>query len=1170
MLQLKEIKDGQKIAGILDMPVTILNVKDYGSSIIITYRDNNNNLGEQLLYKEAESNLTLVSKGLNFSFDADADNFKLVSEATRINNSTLFDPFIAVNISDVQPLPHQISAVYETMLPQLPLRFCLADDPGAGKTIMTGLLIRELLLRGDLKRCLIVTPGSLVNQWQDELHQKFSLNFEILTNDRLESAVTGNPFLDMNLCIARMDKLSRDETAAAKLNISDWDLIVVDEAHKMSATYRGDEQIEYTKRYRLGQQLSGICRNFLLLTATPHSGKDENFQLFLSLLDEDRFIGFRAKKYQPDDLDGIMHRLLKEDLLKFDGRPLFPERKAYTVSYRLSSKEADLYEQVTAYVRGEFTKADSLTDKRKNTIGFALTILQRRLASSPEAIYRSLKRRLEKLQKLHNEETQQRKMEQLFQNQSIEEFDPEDMSAFEFEKLEEKITGLASASESAAELAAEIEKLKILVELADEVLNIGQDCKWVELANLLQDNPLICSDDEEHKIIIFTEHRDTLSYLTKKIRTLLGREENVVNIHGGMNRNDRRKVEEHFKFDKDVHILVATDAAGEGINLQRSHLMINYDLPWNPNRLEQRFGRIHRIGQTEVCHLWNLVATETREGMVFNTLLSKIEKEREALGGKVFDILGKLEFGNKSLKELLIDAVRYGNEESVRNRLNEIVNKATDHEALVKLIEERSLTQEVMDWAAVQKISEEMDRIEARKLQPHFIEAFFLAIFKKLGGTINERGKGFYEIKYVPSAIRNQTQVLGTGEVILKRYERVCFEKKLRQVPGLPMAAFICPGHPLLAATISLLKEKSQGILKQGTILVDDNDHSQIPRLLLYLESSLQDATVRKNGEKRIISKRFNFVEIYSNGDVKNSGYAPYLDYRAPRNEELGLILNHVKIEEIFPQEIESVGINFAIEKILPEHLKEVKDRKIKIIEKTAKSVYERLTREINHWDFRAAELETKEKSNKSNAKLNSEIAKGRADDLEDRLKRRTAELEKEKIISPLPPVIVGCALVIPAGLVNKLTGNQLSEDSVDFGGMDKNKVEMAAMMAVMEIERRLNFQPTDVSQHSLGYDIESKIPEHLRTGDSTLRFIEVKGRVKGADTVTVTKNEILAALNKPDDFILALVEVDEEKTNTCYLKKPFRNQPEFSTASVNFFIKKIKESAEILLEDSQ
>jgi SNF2 family DNA or RNA helicase len=723
MARLEDLTRGASVKGILpDSLITVVDVKWHGSAVVeLTYKDASGRLGQELLYRDREPTIEIVSVGRPWSFDGDGGLLRLVSEAYRIRLAYLFDPLLAVHTSLVDPLPHQITAVYGEMLTRQPLRFLLADDPGAGKTIMAGLLIKELLIRGDIHRCLIVCPGNLVEQWQDELDRRFGLPFEIMTNDKIESARTGNWFLENPLAICRLDKLSRDEDIQAKLEQTDWDLVVCDEAHKMSATYFSGE-VKYTKRYRLGQLLSRITRHFLLLTATPHNGKEEDFQLFMALIDGDRFEGkFRDGVHVMDTSD-IMRRLVKEHLLKFDGTPLFPERLAYTVNYQLSDEEAHLYSQVTDYVRQEFNRADALeSDGRRGTVGFALTILQRRLASSPEAIYQSLRRRRERLEaRLREEKLLKRGAEaRITESPTLSADDLEDIEDapdVEIENTEEEVVDQATAARTIAELEAEIATLKNLEALALNVKRLGTDKKWEELSNLLQNNAdMFDSMGHRRKLIIFTEHRDTLNYLTERIRALLGRHESVVNIQGNMGREERKKAQESFTQDKEVQILVATDAAGEGINLQRAHLMVNYDLPWNPNRLEQRFGRIHRIGQTEVCHLWNLVAAETREGEVFTRLFEKIEEERRALGGQVFDILGKVTFENRSLRDLLIEAIRYGDRPEVRERINQVVDSAMDHDRLRQLVEERALARDSMDSTRVRQIREDMERADARR-----------------------------------------------------------------------------------------------------------------------------------------------------------------------------------------------------------------------------------------------------------------------------------------------------------------------------------------------------------------------------------------------------------------------------------------------------------------------
>ena len=463
MTHLEDLQPTAAVRGILpDQVVTVVGVQWFGSEALeLTYKTASGRVADELLYRHDESRLETVEHGRPWSFDGEGHLFRLVSEAHRIRLAHLFDPVLAVHTSLVEPLPHQITAVYEAMLPRQPLRFLLADDPGAGKTIMAGLFIKELVARGDLQRCLVVCPGNLTEQWQDELYRRFQLSFEILTNDKLEAARTGNWFSENNLVIARLDKLSRDEDVRHKLQAPEcrWDLVVCDEAHKLSATFFGGE-VKYTKRYHLGQLLSSLTRHFLLMTATPHNGKEEDFQLFLALLDGDRFEGrFRDGVHQVEVSD-LMRRMVKENLLKFDGKPLFPERIAYTVPYKLSDAEAQLYREVTTYVREEFNRAEKLAnDKRAGTVGFALTILQRRLASSPEAIYQSLRRRSERLQKrLRELELLQRGATTEAIAAATPALDSDDLEDLdeapdnEVEEVEEQILDQATAARTIAEL----------------------------------------------------------------------------------------------------------------------------------------------------------------------------------------------------------------------------------------------------------------------------------------------------------------------------------------------------------------------------------------------------------------------------------------------------------------------------------------------------------------------------------------------------------------------------------------------------------------------------------------------------------------------------------------------------------------------------------------------
>ena len=1144
MTRLEDLIRGIQVKGLLpNSTVTLVDVEQYGDTASVTYKDDSGGTGNSLLFRSNESSLEIVHQRSRWRFEADGALFRLVSEAYRIRLAHLFDPFLAIHTSRVEPYPHQITAVYAEMLPRQPLRFLLADDPGAGKTIMAGLLIKELMIRGDLQRCLIVVPGNLVEQWQQELKEKFELDFEILTNEHIKTANNSNVLAKMPLLIARVDKLKRYKTPKDKklqedLKQIDWDLIICDEAHKMSASFSGGE-VSSSQRYKLGQLLSDHTRHFLLMTATPHNGKEADFQLFMALLDRDRFEGKFRNGVHPTDTSDMMRRMVKEDLVNLDGTRLLPERKAYTVTYYLSDLESRLYEQVTGYVREEFDRAEELESGSRRSIGFALTILQRRLASSPKAIYQSLQRRRKKLEeKLREREIQIEEPLDVAPDEDI-----DDLPDAERQQLEDKFVDRATTARTIKELEMEINRVRQLEQLAQRVVSGATDRKLEELSQLFEnDLEMFDRQGSRRKLIIFTEHRDTLDYLVERMSRLIGHEA-VVTIHGSMQLEERRQTQKVFNQDPNALVLVATDAAGEGINLQQScHLMVNYDLPWNPNRLEQRFGRIHRIGQTEVCHLWNLVAGDTREGLVYETLLKKLEAARDALGGKVFDVLGEA-INGEELRELLIDAIRYGNRPDVRERLSQ-AEARLDIERLRQLLEERSLNSEFMNVSSIRQIREDIERAETRKLQPYFVAEFFLKAFQQLGGKVREKELGRHEVTFTPIELRNR---------LSKSYSNICFKKELIHLPNKPQAEFICPGHPLLDATLDLFLERHRALLKAGSILVNESDPGERVHILVYLEHAIQDARTNQVGERRDVSRQMQYVEIDSQGEIHNAGYAPYLDYRPLAESEQPLVAQIlVEQSSLLQKGIEEQAQGYAIRNLVPQHYQEVQQRRAERITKTMNAVEERLTTEINHWEAQAEKWQQQERAGKQNARLSYENARRRSEEIKARRHHRLEELEKERQLLPQPPLVVGGALVIPIGLIQRLQGgNQVTSDIL---AVEKERVEKLAMEAVMSAERALGFEPRDVSANRCGYDIESCIPH---TGQ--LRFIEVKGRVSGADIVTVTKNEILTALNKVDSFILALVEVPESKNwseKNCgirYLLQPFTLEPDFAMTSTNY-----------------
>ena len=840
----------------------------------VIYEDPAKSIRERLVYSKELGSLSIANDSGYGLFEADGSLLRLVIEAYRIECAYQFDPYLAINSSLVQALPHQIMAVYDEMLPKQPLRYLLADDPGAGKTIMAGLLVKELIARGDVHRCIVVAPGNLVEQWQDELSQKFNLGFRILPSQSA-SELSGkiNPFDDHNLLIARLDMLARNPELQTKLEESStWDIAIVDEAHRMSASFYRDE-IRATKRYRLGKLIAEQSRHFLLMSATPHNGKEEEFQLFMALLDEDRFASKPRDKSIGYNTSDIMRRLTKEELRNFDGTSLFPRRRASTVGYKLSKPEMELYEAVTDYVRNEMNRVERFAEsdgKKRTNVGFALQILQRRLASSPKAIYKSLQRRRERLSdqlndaKLNvhlNRQFRQSKYESEETLLDIDEFEEERVEA-----LEDSVLTYATSAESIEQLEFEVSTLEQLERTALKLLRSGKDTKWRQLKDLLNSNKLKREDGSVRKLIIFTEAKDTLLYLEERIKELLGHPERIEVIHGGISRESRLKVVRRFQEDRSLEILIANDAAGEGINLQSGNLMVNYDLPWNPNKIEQRFGRIHRIGQTKICYLWNLVAEDTREGEVYALLLKKLEAIRNSLQGRVFDIFGDL-FDGIALKDLLWRAIQGGENPVVKKQLANTIDTAIDQKRIEKLLTEKKLTNDVLTPQFLEEVQEDLKRAEVRSLQPFHIQSFFIEAIKRLGGMIIRREQDRFEVTHVPVALRSTEGELTDKTLLPDSIKRVCFSKG--SIDQAPKADFVTLGHPLLKSVVDKIRQTFWHLTDSGAVMIDESDRYHQPRTVFLVEHSVKDETANASDPPNIISKKLKFLEFMWGGVFK-------------------------------------------------------------------------------------------------------------------------------------------------------------------------------------------------------------------------------------------------------------------------------------------------------------
>lgn len=384
-------------------PVKILSVRPLGNSLSIRYEGvNSKRTNSKVIPADTIGTLEVLGEEGTFNFKGDPVKFGLHAEATRIDSAYQFDPLFAVNCSIIDPLPHQVEAVYRYMLPQPQIRFLLADDTGAGKTIMTGLLIKELLMRGLVKRILIITPGGLTKQWQeDEMAIKFNIPFRLVNRPAFVS--DPNVFNSADRIITSIDFISQPDV----LNVASdthWDLIVFDECHKLSAYSYGRKK--YTsRRYDAAQALAKQCEHLLLLTATPHRGRRDTFKHLLQLLDEDIFAtediaAKRVKEIEKDGINKFFIRRLKEDMKDWNDNPLYKERYAKTVAYTLTHAEKELYDAVTAYLLRK--KEEAAADSNIH-VNLAFTVMQRRLTSSISAITSTLYKRYRALQDLLQE-----------------------------------------------------------------------------------------------------------------------------------------------------------------------------------------------------------------------------------------------------------------------------------------------------------------------------------------------------------------------------------------------------------------------------------------------------------------------------------------------------------------------------------------------------------------------------------------------------------------------------------------------------------------------------------------------------------------------------------------------------------------------------------------------
>lgn len=986
--------------------------------------------------------------GDSYSFEAQPALFRLAVEALRTHLAHAFDPQFAVSVSQVDPLPHQLLAVYKHILPLPRIRFLLADDPGAGKTIMAGLLMRELMQRGEVKRVLVLCPKALTDQWRREMWERFRERFVLVTGEYITSRRGQNAWVESDLVVASID-LAIQEHVRPSIDQSYWDLIIFDEAHKLSAyRYGVAGRIDKTKRYQLAEGLAPRTKHLLLMTATPHKGDPENFRLLMSLLDDKVFASQSGTRDALSRNDSpFFLRRTKEAMCDFAGKPLFLPRKVDTIGYELEAHEQELYDAVTDYVSNGLEQAEAESNRN---VSLALIVLQRRLASSLYAVTRSLERRRERL----NEQ-----LETGRQSNNVElEYDPDEEDPEEISERDEEILSGASTARTQGELKAEVAALDRLIELARANREKGAERKMTEFRKVIESRAIT---DANEKILIFTEHLDTLTNLTEQ---LLDWGYSVCNIHGGMRLADRIAAEREFR--DDAQFMVATEAAGEGINLQFCKVMLNWDLPWNPNRLEQRMGRIHRYGQEFEVQIVNLVASSTREGSVLVKLMEKLERMRDLLGhDQVYDVVsGVLDSGQVRLDVLIRQAIL--NRRTMADILEDLeFVDSSPSVANVKEILGQALATQNIDLGAI--LGDERESKE-RRLTPEFVERFFVDGLRHLGGRILPGLDRDWRLEYVPADIRQQVRALNPEDLETSTRLLTFRKDRLRRAP---VTEFLAPDHPLFDAVLDRILDQGRPVLAKGTVFVDKNAAEP------YLVWLLQAGVV--NGSNEIVHERL--LALRQKAD-EFEAVAP------------GVLLDLPPADTAPP---------------LPDVLRGSADADAAVV--WASSIYsaEYLSEVTSEQERRVAIVENalQQSVNDTMVQLQSRLqrqhedqAKGRdmriairttnmeLDSLTAELRRRREGLQHQRVTSIQTPRVVGVAAVIP-GPVPKVLEEGRS-------GGDMTAIELAAMRVAMDHEITYGRTPVDVSKTGVGYDVRSEGP------GGEVRYIEVKGHIATGDIV--------------------------------------------------------------------
>lgn len=1097
-MKIEEVKPNITVNGpILPEPVQIIIGTPMGDSIKL--------IGKGLLTGQVHELILDAEKlkELNASpekelFNGDSSHFRIGVEALRLGLAYEYDPFFSLSIARVDPLPHQLEAVYDYFLKLPRIRFLLADDPGAGKTIMAGLLLKELKIRGLVKRTLIITPANLSFQWQREMKDKFRENFEVIRSDVLRANYGSNPWQDKNQVVTSISWVSRIEDAKESLLRSHWDLIIVDEAHKMSA-YSKDKK---TLAYRLGENLSSMTDHYLLMTATPHKGDPANFCLFLELLDKDVYGDVTSleeamrRNHAPFYL-----RRTKEALKTFpdpdtgEVKKLFTNREVQTVEFKIDDEEYDFYNALSHYVEDQSIKASRDDSPRNRAVGFIMAMLQRRFASSVYAVRRSLERMRDKRQKiLENPEA--------YRQEQINKRRPDDFDELtedEQQDILSELEGVVMFVDSAA-LKEEISQLNNLIEQGKMLEQREIESKLVKLKEVITEHGIF--DDPKMKLLIFTEHKDTLDYLVDR---LIDWGLNVTQIHGGMKIGNRdvpgTRIYAERMFREEAQILVATEAAGEGINLQFCWFMINYDIPWNPVRLEQRMGRIHRYGQEKDCLIINFVSTNTREGRVLQKLFERLEKIENDLDpnktGKIFNVLGDI-FPSNQLERMLRDM--YSNnltESAIKNRIVEQFD--TDNFRRITDSALEGLAKRDLNLGALIGKKEEA---KERRLVPEVIEDFFFEAGPLAGVTPKVvRGKQHtYKIGRIPRTLwpigeRFESRFGTLGH----EYKQIVFDKEYLKDDS--TLEWVTPGHPLFECVREDVWSRVQDDMHRGAVFFDLNRKD--PARLDVFSGAIRD------GRGNVIHRRLFVVETTLDGIMNIRQPTIFLDI-AITNENVD-VPDDSKLPD--KNQVEYT----LIEKALQPLLAEVTSERKKEIETISKHMEISLNAIIDKSQCQFADLVQQKDSGSMESGLDGRIKQfeDRLFELNARMEQRREELQQELHCTIYDIKHHGRAWVLPHP---ERTSPRIAPMVRD------DEIERIAVEAVIAHEEARGWKVESVESENRGFDLISRKP-HPEDPQTAIdvRFIEVKGRATIGE-VGLTSNEYKTSERLKNDYWLYVV----------------------------------------------